>query len=56
MPAFYLAGFSDTGTKDGTLHVFDYLRKRRYTAKPEKVARERDLYRIYKPGLDEYAL
>jgi len=56
LPAFYLAGFTDTGTKDGTLHVFDYPRTRRYTSKPEKVARERDFYRIYKPGLDEYAI
>jgi hypothetical protein len=53
---FYLAGFTDTGTKDGTLHVFDYARKRTYASKPEKVARERDFYRIYKPGLDEYAI
>jgi hypothetical protein len=56
LPAFYLAGFTDTGTKNGTIHVFDYARKRSYTSKPEKVARERDFYRIYKPGLDEYAI
>jgi hypothetical protein len=56
LPAFYLAGFTDTGTKDGTLYVFDYARKRRYTSKPEKVARERDFYRLYKPGLDKYGI
>ena len=56
LPAFYLAGFTDTGTKDGTLHVFDYARKRRYASRPDKVARERDFYRIYKPGLDGYAV
>ncbi len=56
IPAFYLAGFTDTGTKDGRLHVFDYTRKRRYSLKPEKVARERDFYRIFKPGLDGYAV
>ena len=56
LPAFYLTGFTDTGTKDGTLHVFDYARKRSYTSKPEKVARERDFYRLYKPGLDEHAI
>jgi hypothetical protein len=56
LPAFYLAGFTGTGAKDGTLHVFDYARKRRYTSKPEKVARERDFYRIYKPGIDEYTI
>jgi hypothetical protein len=56
LPAFYLAGFTDTGTKDGTLHVFDYARKRSYTSKPEKVARERDFYRLYKPDLYDYAI
>jgi hypothetical protein len=56
LPAFYLAGFTDTGGKDGTLHVFDYARKRRYASKPEKVARERDFYRIYKPGKEQYII
>ena len=55
-PAFYLAGFTDTGAKDGTLHIFDYARRRRYASKPEKVARERDFYRLYKSGLDKYGI
>lgn len=56
LPAFYLAGFTDTGTKDGTLHVYDHLRGRYYDTTPEKVARERDFYRIYKPGVDNNVL
>jgi len=56
LPAFYLAGFTDTGTKNGTLHVFDYLRGRHYDTTPEKVARERDFYRIYHPAIDDYAI
>ena len=56
LPAFYLAGFTDTGTKNGTLHVFDYLRGRHYDTTPEKVARERDFYRIYHTGVDDYTI
>src|SRR5215204_4079839 len=50
LPEFYLAGFTDTGTRDGMLQVFDYRRGRRYRAKPRQVARERDFYRVYEPG------
>jgi len=50
LPEFYLAGFTDTGTRDGMLHVFDYRRGKRYRAKPRQVARERDFYRVYEPG------
>src|SRR5215217_2573068 len=51
LPEFYLAGFTDTGTRDGTLHVFDYRRGKRYRSKPRQVARERDFYRVDVPGL-----
>ncbi len=36
--------------------MFDYARKRSYISKPEKVARERDFYRLYKPDLYDYAI
>jgi hypothetical protein len=52
LPEFYLAGFTDTGTRDGMLHVFDHRRGRRYRARPRQVARERDFYRIEVPGED----
>jgi hypothetical protein len=52
LPEFYLAGFTNTGTRDGLLHVFDYRRGKRYRAKPRQAARERDFYRIEVPGED----
>ena len=52
IPAFYLAGFTDTGTRDGTLYVYDYPRHRHYSAKPDIAARERDFYRVYEPNED----
>lgn len=54
LPAFYLAGFTDDGTIDGTLHVFDYRRRKRYSARPRRVGRERDFYRVYEPNTDPY--
>lgn len=52
LPEFYLAGFTDTGTKSGMLHVFDQRRRKRYRAKPGQAARECDFYRIETPGED----
>lgn len=52
LPEFYLAGFTDTGTRAGMLHVFDQRRGRRYRTKPGQAARERDFYRLETPGLD----
>jgi hypothetical protein len=48
-----LAGFTDTGTRDGKLHVFDYRRGRRFRVRPGQAARERDFYRIEVPGEDQ---
>jgi hypothetical protein len=49
---FYLAGFTDTGTRDGMLHVFDYRWGKRYRARPKQVAHERDFYSIEVPDED----
>jgi hypothetical protein len=46
LPVFYLAGFTETGRRDGRLYVFDYFRDRHYISTPVKVAKERDYYRI----------
>jgi hypothetical protein len=54
LPAFYLSGFTDDGTPEGTLHVFDYLRDKQYSAKPRHVGHERDFYRVYEPNTDPY--
>src|SRR5438128_8684985 len=51
-PAFCLAGFTASGTRDGILHVYDYLRHKHYGAKPDVAARERDFYRVYEPNED----
>lgn len=56
LPEFYLAGFADTGTRDGMLHVFDQRRSRRYRARPKQVARERDFYRIEVPDEDQHLI
>ena len=45
-----MAGFTDTGTRDGMLHVFDYRRGKRYRVKPGQAARERDFYCIKVTG------
>jgi Protein of unknown function (DUF4238) len=52
IPAFYLTGFTASGTRGGTLHVYDYQRHKHYTAKPDVAARERDFYRVYEPDED----
>lgn len=52
IPAFYLAGFTTTGTRDGVLHVFDYERRKRYKTTPLKALRETDFYKIDLPGVD----
>jgi hypothetical protein len=54
LPVFYLAGFTDTGTRDGRIHVFDYFHHTRYSANPNRVANEREFYRMYEPGTDPY--
>lgn len=52
LPEFYLAGFSDDGSRQGMVHVYDYVRGRLYRGKPAGVARQRDFYRIHEPGED----
>lgn len=56
VPAFYLAGFTDTGEMDGRIHVFDYFRAKQYRSSPRQVCRERDFYRIYEPNEDPYLI
>ncbi len=56
LPEFYLAGFTDTGTRSGMLHIFDYRRAKTYRARPKQAACERDFYRIEVPGEDRYVI
>lgn len=56
IPAFYLAGFTDTGGEDGVLSVFDYHRTKHYRSSPRHASRQKDLYRILEPGEDPYVV
>lgn len=46
LPQGYLAGFTDTGRKDGTLHVLDLKAQRTFRTTPLNVAVEKDFKRI----------
>lgn len=52
VPAFYLAGFTPTGSAHGALQVFDYSTGKRYQTTPKKACRQTDFYRVEEPGLD----
>lgn len=52
LPAFYLAGFTATGTVRGRLHVFDYATGKAYLSTPRRACRETDFYRVEEPGVD----
>ena len=54
IPAFYLAGFTDSGAADGQLHVYDYFLTKHYRSTPRQACRQRDFYRIHEPGEDPY--
>lgn len=46
VPQCYLAGFTDTGTKDGRLYAFDFVDGRGFRPKPRNVAFEVDFNRF----------
>ena len=46
VPQFYLAGFTQSGTKDGDLYVLDMKRRKQWKSSPANVAHERDYYAI----------
>jgi ketosteroid isomerase-like protein len=56
VPAFYLAGFTKTGSLTDALHVFDYGSGERYQSTPRKVCRETDFYRVEEPGEDPFLI
>lgn len=58
VPATYLSGFSETGTEDGKLAIYDLSGRRfRNFAKPKEIAHQRDYYRLdVEEGKDPYAL
>lgn len=52
VPQGYLAGFTDTGTRDGKLHVFDLSTGSSFQTRPRNVAAERDFNRVEIDGQD----
>jgi hypothetical protein len=50
VPQAYLAGFTDSGTKDGRLYAHDYKQLKTWASTPAGVGFERDYYRIDLPG------
>lgn len=46
VPAFYLAGFTAGGTKDGKLFVIDRKRATTYETTPRNAAKSRDFYAV----------
>ena len=46
LPQVYLAGFTDTGTKDGQFHVLDIHSGTYFRTSPKNVAAERDFNRV----------
>ncbi len=52
VPQCWLAGFTDTGQKDGQLWVTDLTRGKQWQTSPANAGRHRDFYRISDPKLD----
>lgn len=46
VPQFWLAGFTDTGEKDGRLWVTDLKRQKQWLSNPENAGHRRDFYRL----------
>ncbi len=52
VPQCWLAGFTDSGQKDGRLWVTDFNRKRQWPTTPPKAGHQRDFYRVSSPEQD----
>ena len=56
IPQLYLAGFTDSGKKDGLLYAHDLRQLKTWRDKPANVAFVKDFYRIDTPGIDADAI
>ncbi len=57
LPQSYLAGFTDSGTREGRLYVLSYEDGRRWEGTPDKIGHQRDFYRLDGvEGEDAFAL
>ncbi|HTF71775.1 MAG TPA: DUF4238 domain-containing protein [Edaphobacter sp.] len=52
VPQCYLAGFTDTGRKDGRLHVTDLKRQKQWVSNPVESAHRRDYNRLSQSDFD----
>src|ERR1035438_3708913 len=52
VPQCWLAGFTDTGEKDGQLWVTDLVRRKQWQASPNNAGHIRDFYRLSDEQLD----
>ena len=50
-PQCWLAGFTDTGEKDGRLWVTDLKRRKQWPSNPRNAAHRRDFYRVSDPSV-----
>lgn len=55
VPQCWLAGFTDTGSKDGCLFVTDLKRQKQWPSTPPNVGHRRDFYRISAPKMEPTA-
>ena len=53
VPQCWLAGFTDSGQKDGMLYGFDLKRKKQWRCKPSAVGQRHDFYRVEDPALSD---
>lgn len=53
VPQCWLAGFTDTGERDGMLYVTDLKRRKQWRCKPSEAGHRRDFNRIDDPKLDD---
>lgn len=54
-PQCWLAGFTETGQKDGRLWVTDLNRRKQWSSSPPNAGHRRDFYRVSDPKLDPVA-
>ena len=53
VPQCWLAGFTDTGQKDGRLWVTDLKRRKQWSSNPLNAGHRRDFYRISDPAFGD---
>jgi hypothetical protein len=53
VPQFWLAGFTDTGEKNGRLWVTDLKRKKQWITNPQNAGHRRDFYRVSDPAFKD---